>query len=72
VIDAAGDVTGRRISVEFAPRRPGDPARLVASSERITRDFGWTPRHQSIEIIIASAWRWMQERGARVSRDVMP
>jgi UDP-glucose 4-epimerase len=62
VIDAASDVTGRRISVDVAPRRPGDPARLVASSERITRDFGWTPRHQSIEAIIASAWGWMQGR----------
>jgi UDP-glucose 4-epimerase len=63
VIDAAIHVTGRSIPVDVAPRRPGDPARLVASSERITRDFGWTPRHASIEAIIASAWRWMQERG---------
>jgi UDP-glucose 4-epimerase len=63
VVDAARHVTGRRIAVDVAPRRAGDPARLVASSARITRDFGWTPRHQSIEVIIASAWRWMQERG---------
>jgi UDP-glucose 4-epimerase len=55
-------VTGRRIAVDVAPRRPGDPARLVASSERIARDLGWTPRHQSIEAIITSAWGWMQGR----------
>jgi UDP-glucose 4-epimerase len=59
VIDAAAHVTGRSIPVNVAPRRPGDPARLVASSQRITRDFGWTPRHQSIEGIITSAWQWM-------------
>jgi UDP-glucose 4-epimerase len=62
VIDTAARVTQRRIPVEVAARRPGDPAVLVASSERIQRDLGWRPRHQQLDTIIASAWRWLQER----------
>jgi UDP-glucose 4-epimerase len=42
------------------PRRPGDPAALVAGSERIVRDLGWKPRHPEIEDIVASAWQWHQ------------
>lgn len=60
VIEAAGKTTGRAIPVEEAPRRPGDPARLVASSERARKEFGWTPRIPELERIIASAWEWMQ------------
>jgi len=62
VIDAARRVTGRPIDVIHAPRRQGDPAVLVASSDAIRRDLGWTPQHQQLETIIASAWRWMQLR----------
>ena len=63
VIDSAAIVTGRAISVKAAPRRPGDPAVLIASSELIQRDLGWAPRHQRLEDIIASAWAWMRLRG---------
>jgi UDP-glucose 4-epimerase len=41
-------------------RRPGDPAVLVAASDRIRRELGWRPRFQSLDEIVASAWRWMR------------
>jgi UDP-glucose 4-epimerase len=60
VIDSAREVTGRRINVRVGPRRPGDPAVLVASSEKIRRELGWSPRFQDLRAIIESAWNWMQ------------
>jgi UDP-glucose 4-epimerase len=63
VIDAARRVTGRPIVVRTGPRRPGDPATLVASSARITRELGWKPAFQDLDTIVESAWRWMRERG---------
>ena len=59
VIDAAERITARPIPVAVGPRRDGDPAVLVASSDRISKDLGWRPRHQQLEPIIASAWEWM-------------
>ncbi len=58
VIAACEQVTGKTIAVVEKPRRPGDPARLVASSEKIQRELGWEPRFQSLEKIIESAWKW--------------
>jgi UDP-glucose 4-epimerase len=58
VIAAAGAVSGRDIQVRELERRPGDPARLVASSEKIRRELGWSPQHDSITDIIGSAWQW--------------
>jgi UDP-glucose 4-epimerase len=58
VIDKAELVTGRKIPVVDAPRRPGDPAILVASSEKIKRELGWNPDYQSLEKIIDTAWKW--------------
>lgn len=58
VIAACRTVTGREIRVIEQPRRPGDPARLIASSEKIHGELGWTPRFQAIEAIIESAWKW--------------
>jgi UDP-glucose 4-epimerase len=63
VIETAARVTGRRIPMNLAPRRPGDPAVLVASSDRIGRDLGWRPRLTELESIIASAWSWTRRRG---------
>jgi UDP-glucose 4-epimerase len=60
VIDTATQVTEREIPIQLAPRRPGDPARLVASSERIRRELGWTPRYPELARIISSAWQWMR------------
>ena len=60
VIEAAGRVTGKPIAVREEPRRPGDPARLVASSERVKRVLGWTPDFTDLGAIVESAWRWHQ------------
>ncbi len=60
VIDVARQVTGRDIPVRVGPRRPGDPAVLVASSARIQRELGWQPTRQDLGAIVASAWAWMQ------------
>ncbi len=58
VIETARRVTGHPIPAVEAPRRPGDPPRLVASAEKIRRELGWRPRHPDLEDIIASAWAW--------------
>jgi UDP-glucose 4-epimerase len=60
VIDTAQRVTGKEIPTRFGPRRPGDPAILVASSDRIKTELGWQPQYQDLGLIIESAWRWMQ------------
>ena len=58
VIEVARRVTGHAIPVVDTPRRPGDAARLVASSEKIHRELGWTPHHPKLEAIVSSAWEW--------------
>jgi UDP-glucose 4-epimerase len=59
VIDAAERVTGRSIRVDVQPRRPGDPAILVASSDRIRTQLGWTPQFSALDEIVGSAWSWL-------------
>ena len=58
VIGKAEGVTGKKIPVVEAARRPGDPAILVASSEKIQRELGWTPVYDNLEKIIQTAWNW--------------
>lgn len=58
VINTARKVTGHPIPEVEVPRRAGDPAMLVASSEKAKRILGWNPEHDSLEEIIASAWNW--------------
>ncbi len=58
VIETARAVTGHAILAVESPRRTGDPARLVASSERIRHELGWQPEHDNIHEIISSAWDW--------------
>ncbi|MEM9781769.1 MAG: UDP-glucose 4-epimerase GalE [Pseudomonadota bacterium] len=58
LIAAARQVTGLNLDVEHAPRRPGDPATLVADATAIRRDLGWTPKRSSIQEILADAWAW--------------
>jgi UDP-glucose 4-epimerase len=60
VIDAAREVTGRDIAVRAGPRRAGDPAVLVASSEKIKKELGWSPQFQDLRKIVESAWEWMR------------
>ncbi|MBZ4193734.1 MAG: UDP-glucose 4-epimerase GalE [Candidatus Contendobacter sp.] len=62
VIDTARTVTGRAIPVEYGERRAGDPARLVADSQRAQTELGWTPRRADLATIIADAWRWEMRR----------
>jgi len=59
VIDTAREVTGREIPTRVAPRRAGDPAVLIATSEKIKRDLGWKPKFQDLRLIIESAWEWL-------------
>jgi len=61
VIDAAERITGRKIPRKLGPRRPGDPAVLVASKEKLKRTLGWEASHSSLEEIIQSAWAWRQK-----------
>ena len=58
MIEAARKVTGHPIPLEEGPRRPGDPALLIASSEKAKKILGWCPKFTNIEDIIASAWKW--------------
>jgi UDP-glucose 4-epimerase len=58
VVETVHQVTGLPIPVEIGPRRPGDPAVLVASSEAIRRELGWAPQHTRLDTIVESAWRW--------------
>jgi UDP-glucose 4-epimerase len=60
VIDAGREVSGKPVPVHQEPRRPGDPARLVASNEKAKRELGWRPAVTSLEAIVESAWRWHQ------------
>jgi UDP-glucose 4-epimerase len=62
VVDSVRRVTGHPIPVVEEPRRPGDPAVLVASSKRIVDELGWKPRFSSLDDIVRSAWVWHQQR----------
>jgi UDP-glucose 4-epimerase len=58
VIQAVEKVTGKTVPFEFAPRRPGDPVVLIASSELARRELDWEPRYGQLEDIVLSAWEW--------------
>ncbi len=58
VIETARQVTGHPIPAVEGPRRPGDPAALVASSDKIRHELGWQPRYPNLHDIVASAWAW--------------
>jgi len=64
VIESARRVTGHPIPAEVHPRRPGDPAVLVASSEKAIRELGWKPRYTQLDDIVRTAWEWHQKRYA--------
>jgi UDP-glucose 4-epimerase len=65
VIESARRVTGRAIPTEIHPRRPGDPAVLVASSEKAINELGWKPRYTQLDEIVRTAWIWHQKRYAQ-------
>lgn len=58
VIETVERASGRTVPHEDADRRPGDPARLIAASDRIRTDWGWKPRYPELETIVEHAWRW--------------
>ncbi|MBI5759658.1 MAG: UDP-glucose 4-epimerase GalE [Planctomycetales bacterium] len=60
VIESARKVTGRAIPIRFGERRPGDPAALFASADKISQELGWAPSITSLDEIVASAWRWFE------------
>jgi len=62
VIGAIERVTGRKLTVIDAPRREGDPARLVADSRAIRETLGWTPQYPDLDTIVAHAWAWEKNR----------
>ncbi len=67
VIESARRVTGHPIPVIDEARRPGDPAVLIASSEKIERELGWKPEYADLDSIVASAWQWHQQRYTKTS-----
>jgi UDP-glucose 4-epimerase len=60
VIETAREITGHPIPAEIGARRPGDPAILIASSDKIRRELGWKPHYPDVRHIIESAWKWHQ------------
>ena len=60
IVDAAEAVTGKTIAREYCSRRAGDPATLIASSEKIRRELGWKPQFDDIHAIIETAWRFLE------------
>ncbi|HTD54484.1 MAG TPA: UDP-glucose 4-epimerase GalE [Silvibacterium sp.] len=60
VIESVRRVTGHPIPVEECPRRPGDPAVLIASSEKISKELGWKPKYTKLDEIVETAWKWHQ------------
>lgn len=60
LLEVARKITGHPIPTAIGPRRPGDPATLIASSDSLKRDLGWQPRHSDLERIVGDAWAWFQ------------
>ncbi|MFD2705771.1 UDP-glucose 4-epimerase GalE [Salibacterium lacus] len=60
VIDTARRVTAHPIPAEVAPRRPGDPAQLVASSEKVIKELRWEPEYAGLDTMIQTAWDWFR------------
>jgi UDP-glucose 4-epimerase len=67
VIESARRVTGHPIPVVEEPRRAGDPAVLIASSEKIGKELGWKPEYTDLDAILESAWQWHQQRYAKTA-----
>ncbi len=69
VVEAVRKVTGHAIPAIDAPRRPGDPARLVASPARIQRELGWQPQHSGLDEIVSSSWDWASKHPRGYSKE---
>jgi UDP-glucose 4-epimerase len=69
VVESVERVTGRKVPFTNGPRRPGDPAVLFASSEKIRRTLGWTPQFEDLDVIVDTAWRWRAAHPNGYSQD---
>jgi UDP-glucose 4-epimerase len=69
VVASVERVTGRKVPLSNGPRRPGDPPVLFASSEKIRRTLGWTPRFEDLDVIVDTAWRWRTAHPNGYSQD---
>jgi len=67
VIQTTSEITGLNIPTRIAPRRPGDPAVLIADPGKIKTELGWRPEFQDLDVIIGSAWNWIKNHRASVS-----
>ncbi len=67
VIEAVKRVSGQRLEARMSPRRPGDPARIVAGSDKIRYRLGWKPRHDDLDLIVSHALAWEAQLGQRLS-----
>lgn len=65
VVEMCREVTGHPIPAEIAPRRAGDPATLIASSEKAQRELGWAPAHTDLKTIVSDAWAFTSQLGDR-------
>jgi UDP-glucose 4-epimerase len=65
VIDAVKRVSGVDFDVRLAPRRPGDPASIVAASDRIRAELGWVPAHDDLDRIVSQALAWERHLARR-------
>ena len=61
ILEAARKVTGHPIPADVVPRRPGDPPRLIACSDRARKELGWQPKYEDPEVIIQSVWNWLKD-----------
>ncbi|MCP4375107.1 MAG: UDP-glucose 4-epimerase GalE, partial [bacterium] len=61
VIETCREVTGHEIPAEITPRRPGDPPRLVASSQKAISELGWKPKFPELKTIVSDAWGWHEK-----------
>lgn len=69
VIDTARAVTGKEIDVRYGKRRAGDPAVLIASSDKIKKELGWNPDRQDLREIIESAWKWTSKKSSKTAAE---
>ena len=70
ILSAVERVVGRKVPYATGPRRPGDPAILFASSDRIRRELGWSPRFEDVDAIVETAWRWRERHPQGYSSEV--
>lgn len=70
VLRTVREVAGQDFDIREAPRRPGDPARLVADNAKISRTLGWKPRYDNLEKIVLHAWQWEQKMAQRGQGDI--